>query len=312
MYFPPGPNLLNLDALGSIYLGVLAQQTSNDANGNPVTSTLWGALCQISGDVANPPYSETQLSPPSPPLSNGGLTDDFFFLNPDGGNANAYCAGAVGEINVTNGYCQLLYSQGSFTIFDFTDDIGIPPTVTGNNAISDADFWPTMCNAQGQAIDNIDDLLWDGTGVQTPPSRPVALNDQYDVLCAADLCTNGVTSGTNTTLAGKVPAAFAAEVQNLKGVAVSNRNTAATGQQPLLNVVASGNIDRSGKGTNWQPTQFLFQELANNTWTASEIPNSVGLQVKAINSSGVIAAIGNPPGSTGGNGLHALLLLPVQ
>jgi hypothetical protein len=313
MYFTPAYNLLNLDALGCIYLGVLAQQTSNDANGNPVTSTLWSALCQISGDVANPPYSETPLSPPDPPLNDGGLTDNFFFLNPDGGNANAYCVGAVGGINVTNGYCQLIYSQGSFTIFDFTDDIGIPPTVTGNNAISEADFWPTMCNAHGQAIDNIDDLLWDGTGVQTPPSRPVALNDQGDVICTADVCANGATQNTNTTLAGKVPAPYASEIQNLAGVAVGDRNTAATGQQPLLNLVASGNIDRSGKGTSWQPTQFLFQELADSTWTMGEISNSAGLQIKAINSSGVIVAIGNPPGNTNPIPVqHALLLLPAQ
>jgi hypothetical protein len=318
MYFTLGPDLLNLDALGNIYLGVLAQQTSNDANGNPVTTTLWGTVCKISGDVLNSSYSPTQLNPPSPPFYNGSLEEDFFLLNPDGGNANAYCAAAVGAFTtapyVFNGYCQLLYSQGSFTLFDwYSDDLSIPPTVTGNNAISDEDFYPTMCNAQGQAIDTIDDLLWDGTGVQTPPSHPVALNDQDDVLCAADVCTNGATQNTNTTLAGKVPKDYATQVQNLTGVAVSNRNTAATGQQPLLNVVASGNIDRSGKGTNWQPTQFLFQELADSTWTVSEIPNSADLQIKAVNSSGVIVAIGNPPGSTSPTAVqHALLLLPVQ
>jgi hypothetical protein len=163
-----------------------------------------------------------------------------------------------------------------------------------------------------------------------PPSLGdiAAVNDQSDVVVTGTYeATSGLTAGAyyktlaggkqyflaNGSSLGLIESLANTEIRNVYPFMMSNRlMPTGTAVQPVLYIVFNAEIRVDAATQTWSPpTNLLLTLLSDGTTTLQQInaaSTSPNLRLLSINSSGVIAAIGNAGTGDG----HALLLLPVQ
>ncbi len=172
-------------------------------------------------------------------------------------------------------------------------------------------------------------FLWNNPSAPKDPAKPDLvpldapgwLNDSNDVLVCdttLDPADNSKTylleKGDATkkkhfladgTDVGLIPGRFQTEIRNVCPGLMSNRTAAATDDDPdrtMLNILVDAEVRRSASNDTWEATTLLLQMYSDGTCDLLEPVGVDNFGLWSINSSGVIAAIGN--------GGHALLLVP--
>jgi hypothetical protein len=165
-------------------------------------------------------------------------------------------------------------------------------------------------------------VLWNGAEVINLPGPFVTINEQNDVLCLGsndgDACLRDGSTGICNSLASMISREVArAQLRDFYPFALSNRATVSgTAVQPVLHILFTAQVRRSVNPEVWEYATFLLRLLSDGKTDLHETPVLDGisnLQIKAINSSGVIAALADPEGDTGPTAIrHAVLLVPVD
>lgn len=265
-------------------------------------------------------------------------------LDISGANESGYWGGGGGATD--NSYSAyggffFLRAGGQFTIFDGTFKsqyqyqpwIGYRIPSAGSLQVVTANFAPNLANANGWALGNTvagywagraaSPLLWNGQEVIPLPGYGVALNNSNDVLIASSEPGNDMAALLDRgniynrrplrqagSSPGLIPLPLQSQIRNIRPLHLSNRRTiAGTEIQPVLHIVFAAETLRDPGRDAWEPAVFVLRMLSNNTTDLYEIPGARNLNVRSINNTGLLAAIGTPAHQIS---KQALLLVPVD
>ncbi len=265
-------------------------------------------------------------------------------LDISGANESGYWGGGGGATD--NSYSAyggffFLRAGGQFTIFDGTFKsqyqyqpwIGYRIPSAGSLQVVTANFAPNLANANGWALGNTvagywagraaSPLLWNGQEVIPLPGYGVALNNSNDVLIASSDPGNDMAALLDRgnifnrrplrqagSSPGLIPLPLQSQIRNIRPLHLSNRRTiAGTEIQPVLHIVFAAETLRDPGRDAWEQAVFVLRMLSNNTTDLYEIPGARNLNVRSINNTGLLAAIGTPGDQIS---KQALLLVPVD
>jgi hypothetical protein len=207
---------------------------------------------------------------------------------------------------------------------DFGVGTGLTATAPSGDYIVNCEGVPTITNDQSYVVDTSGG--WTYLALPDGARNPVAINDSHDVL-VGEVYDPGTSlpadsylfdmNGITTTLfqdgnnPGLIPILAQPGLRYVLPLLMSNRLTpTGTAVQPVLYIVFNAEIRVDAATQTWsQPTNLLLTLLSDGTTNLQQInvPSaSTDLRLLSINSSGVIAAIGNAGTGDG----HALLLVP--
>lgn len=156
--------------------------------------------------------------------------------------------------------------------------------------------------------------------------RGTALNNNNDILAQAGnsyLIEKGQVAVKKHFLAdghgdpGLIPADFQSQIRSVYPYLMSNRITgvdpAINPSQPILSIIFMAKVRRSAREDKWEDGNLLLRKFSDGSTDLHEIAGLENKWVTGINTSGVIAAIGDPDGDTGPTAVRdALLLVPVE
>lgn len=165
-------------------------------------------------------------------------------------------------------------------------------------------------NRSGMAINDSNDVIatgdFSGTGTD---NNEAYLLEQGQLANKKFLMSNG--SGDQ----GLIPSIFQSELRLVYPYAMSNRITgldpAINPPQPILSIIFKAEVRRSVREDKWEVGNFLLRKFSDGSTDLHEIAGLENKRVTGINTSGLIAAIGDPDGDTGPTAVRdALLLVP--
>jgi hypothetical protein len=141
------------------------------------------------------------------------------------------------------------------------------------------------------------------------------LNEQNQVVVRENAPGEGYLweNGSDTTLASVIPKMVGGQVYNAQPFSISNQASTETDATIHILATADNSGDAPPGGGPAPEENFLWQRDNSGHWTFFKAVLPQGTVIDdwtAINSSGVIAALGNPNSMVTND--HALLLLPVQ
>ena len=280
------------------------------ADGTRMFSSQNGSA--VSFDLPNPPFLDDIGD-----ANHRGINPDCWLLGlSDNGNMTGLGWEWVPldtNGNISSVEFSFVISGNTCHIFD-RDGYNFPGN-QGNIQLHTYGFEPGAINKQGWAIGYAPDtytpsgLLWNGQEMTDIGSGyPIDLNEQAQVIVQG--LNNDWTDAEgylweNTSivqLTSVLPKYLQGQIKNVYPTLISNQKSES---DKSIKILATGQDNN-----NWK--QMLFTRDNNGVWSFTEIQLPQGASITAynfisINSSGVIAAIGN---AGTGNG-HALLLVPI-
>ena len=265
-------------------------------------------------------------------------------LEISGANESGYWGGGGGATdNTYSAYGGFFFVRTGerFTIFDGTLKsqyqyqpwIGYRIPSAGSLQVVTANFAPNLANANGWALGNTvagywggwsaSPLLWNGQEVIPLLGYGVALNNSNDVLMASSNPDNDMAALLDRgnihnrrpfrqagSSPGLIPLPLQSQIRNIRPLQLSSRRTiAGTEIQPVLHIVFAAETLRDPERDAWEQAMFVLRMLSNDTTDLYEIPGARNLNVRSINNTGLLAAIGTP---TGQISKQALLLVPAD
>jgi hypothetical protein len=221
----------------------------------------------------------------------------------------------------TDGYASFVYGNGTWHIYASTSGPGWSLTETSgaNFTVTNSVFYPEAMNDVGGVIGANQQgapVLWNaGNFTSLGLASAVDINNQGEIVGVGSDSTYPSGEGamldsgnyqSPTFLRHTLPTALQNQITGVLPLMISNTNALDGSFTILSNAFFSG----TDGSTGWE--NFIWKRDSQMNWTFAQVQLPAGTSINeyiTINSSGIIAAKGSPPG---GQVTDPLLLVPVQ